>query len=213
MGYLDYSSQAKKNKCPWFFILDHSPNWAIPPTLIIAQPGENESTLGNVCPWLLNLDHSPNWAICLALNMVKPRENESSLGNGSTDHFLWKWLSYTNLQNIPFFETTHHCELQKNDCPTKWTILVDHYSEWLPRRMIVLDHFPTPDTMGIVVYGTSTIYQTIFVKKMTVHFGPFFKLEMIVHKKSWTTFRTGKWLPNLDHFPNWKMTSHISIIY
>jgi hypothetical protein len=26
--------------------LDHSPNWAIPPTLVIVQPGENESALG-----------------------------------------------------------------------------------------------------------------------------------------------------------------------
>jgi hypothetical protein len=30
--------------------LDHSPNWAIPSALIIVQPGENESALGNNCP-------------------------------------------------------------------------------------------------------------------------------------------------------------------
>jgi hypothetical protein len=61
--------------------LDHSPNWAIPPTLIIVQPEENESSLGNACPKFLNLDHSPNWAIPLALIIVQPGENESDLGN------------------------------------------------------------------------------------------------------------------------------------
>jgi hypothetical protein len=79
--------------------------------------------------------------------------------------------------------------------------------------MIVLDHSPTLATRGIIVYGTSTIYQTIFITKMTVRSGPFSELENDVRQKSRTTFRTGKELPNLDHFPNWKMTAHESIIY
>jgi hypothetical protein len=29
--------------------LDHSPNWAIPTELVIVQPREDESTLGNAC--------------------------------------------------------------------------------------------------------------------------------------------------------------------
>ena len=177
MGYLDYSSQAWKNNCPWFMSLDHSPNWAIPLALVIVQPGENESAIGNACPWLLNLDHSSNWAIPPALNKVQPGENESALGNDCPNHFLWKWLSYTNLQNGPFFEIAHNCELRKNDCPTRWTILLDHYWEWLSRRKIVLDHSPTLATRGIVVYVTSAIYRTIFITKMTVRSGLFYELE------------------------------------
>jgi hypothetical protein len=71
-------------------ILDHSPNWAIPPALIIVQARENESALGNAYPQLLNLDHSPNWAIPPSLIIVQPGENESSLGNDCPDHFLGK---------------------------------------------------------------------------------------------------------------------------
>ena len=100
---------------------------AIPPTLNKVQPGENESALGNAYPWLSNLDHSPIWAIPLALNKVKPGENESDLGSDYPYHFLRKWLSSTSLQNGPFFETSHNCELQKNDCPSRWTSLLDHY--------------------------------------------------------------------------------------
>jgi hypothetical protein len=81
--------------------LDHPPNWVIPPTLIIVQPGENKSALGNAYPQLLNLDHSPNGNHCPAPT------------------------SY----NKPFCETTHNCELRKNDCPKRRTILLDHYSE------------------------------------------------------------------------------------
>jgi hypothetical protein len=32
-------------------------------------------------------------------------------------------------------------------------------------------------TRGIVVYGTSSIHQTIFIMKMTIRSGPFFELE------------------------------------
>jgi hypothetical protein len=91
---------------------------------------------------------------------------------------------------IPFFETTHNCELRKNDFLERWTILLDHFSEWLPRRMTVLDHSPTLTTRGIVFYGTSTICRT-----MIVGFGPFSELENECSSKI------------LDHFPDWKVTS------
>jgi hypothetical protein len=29
----------------------------------------------------------------------------------------------------PFFETSHNCEIQKNDFPERQTILLDHFSE------------------------------------------------------------------------------------
>lgn len=74
------------------------------------------------------------------------------------------------------------------------TILLD-YSKWLPRRMIVLDHSPTLATRGIVVYGMSTIYWTIFVTKMIVCSRPFFELENDCP------------LEILDHFLDWKVTS------
>jgi hypothetical protein len=43
--------------------------------------------------------------------------------------------------------------------------------------MIVLEHSPTLATRRIVVYGTSTIYWTIFITKMTVRYRPFSELE------------------------------------
>ena len=160
------------------------------------QLGENESALGNACPWLLNLDHSPIWTIPSTLYNVQPGENESSLGNDYLDHFLMKWLSCTNIQNRPFFETAHNCELQNNDCPVRQTSFLDHYWEWLPRKNIVLDHSPTLATRGIVVYGTSTIYRTIFITKMTIRFGLFSELETECPSEI------------SNHFPNWKGTSH-----
>ena len=72
--------------------LDHSPNWVIPPTLVIMQPEENEFALGNAYPWLLNLNHSPNWAIPLELIIVQPGENDFSLGNDCLDHFLMEMV-------------------------------------------------------------------------------------------------------------------------
>jgi hypothetical protein len=62
--------------------------------------------------------------------------------------------------------------------------------------MIVLDHSPTLATRGIIVYGTSTIYQTIFIMKMTVRSGPFSKMENACP------------LEISNHFPNWKETAH-----
>ena len=112
MSYLDYSSQEGKNNYPDFLSLDHYPPWAIPPTLNKVQPRENESALSNAYPWLLNLDHSPPRAIPPALNKVQPGENEYALRNDYPDHFLRKWLSYTNLQNGPFPMLTtmgNHC--------------------------------------------------------------------------------------------------------
>jgi len=105
--------------------------------------------------------------------------------------------------NGPFFKTAHNHELWKNDFPERHTILLDHYSEWLSRRMTSLDHSPTLATRGINVYGTSAIYQTIFITKMNVRSGPFSELEN--ECPLWTIFRTGKWMSALDHFPNWKM--------
>jgi hypothetical protein len=61
--------------------------------------------------------------------------------------------------------------------------------------MTVLDHSPTLATRGITVYGTSTIYQTIFVTKMTVRSGPFSELENDCPSEI------------LDHFPDWKVTA------
>ena len=125
----------------------------------------------------MSLDHLPNCAISSTLIIVQPRKNDFSLGNDCLDHFLRKWISCTNLQNIPFFKTAHNCELQKNDYSMRQTIILDHYLEWLPRRMTILDHSPTLDTRGITVYGTSTIYWTIFIMKMTSRSGPFSELE------------------------------------
>ena len=134
----------------------------------------------------------------------------------------------------PFFETTHNCELRKNDYPERWTIMLDHFSEWQSRRMNVLDHSPTLATRGITIYGISTIYRTIFITKMIVRSRPFFELEnsrlseISNHFPDWKGnaqprpfsklendcpsiildhFQTRKWLPNLDHFPNWKWLS------
>ena len=161
------------------------PNWAILLALITMQLGENESSLGKAYPWLLNLNHSPNWTIPPSLITVKPRDNDSTLGNDCPDHFLSKWMSCTNLQNGPFFETAHNCELRKNDCLVRQTIVLDHYSEWLPRRMIVLDHSPTLATRGIIVYGTLTIYRTIFITKMIIWWSEIFS--------SWLTKDCIKW--------------------
>jgi hypothetical protein len=68
--------------------------------------------------------------------------------------------------------------------------MLDHFSELLPRRMIVLDHSPTLGTRGIDVYGTSTICRT-----MTFCFRAFSELEDECPSKI------------LDHFPDWKVTS------
>jgi hypothetical protein len=62
--------------------------------------------------------------------------------------------------------------------------------------MTVLDHSPTLATRGIIVYGTSTIYQTIFITKMTVRSGPFSELENACPSEI------------SNHFPNWKGTAH-----
>jgi hypothetical protein len=62
--------------------------------------------------------------------------------------------------------------------------------------MIVLDHSPTLATRGIVVYGTSSIYHTIFITKMTVRSGPFSELENACPSEI------------SSHFPNWKGTTH-----
>jgi hypothetical protein len=59
--------------------------------------------------------------------------------------------------------------------------------------MIVLDHSPTLATRGIVVYGTSTIFQTIFITKMIVYSGPFSELENDYPSEI------------LGHFPDWKV--------
>jgi hypothetical protein len=62
--------------------------------------------------------------------------------------------------------------------------------------MIVLDHSPTLDTKGIIVYGTSAIYRTIFITKMTIRSGPFFELE-----NAWP-------LEISNYFSNWKGSAH-----
>jgi hypothetical protein len=101
----------------------------------------------------------------------------------------------------PFFEIAHNCELQKNDFSKRWTILLDHYSESLPMRMIFLDHSPTLATRGILVNGTPIIYRTIFVTKMTVRSGPFSKLE-------------NDYLTEiLDHISDWKVTAQPGPFY
>ena len=130
MGYLDYSSQTRKNNLSWFLSLDHSPIQAIPPALNKVQPGENESARE-----------------CLSL-IVEPGPfaylGHSSVTKQSATWREWicprEWLSCTNLQNGPFFETTHNCELRNNDCPARRTSLLDHYWEWPSRRETVLDH-------------------------------------------------------------------------
>jgi hypothetical protein len=61
--------------------------------------------------------------------------------------------------------------------------------------MSVIDHSPTLAIRGIVVYGTSTIYHTNFVKIMIVYSGPFFELENDCLSEI------------LDHFMDWKVTS------
>jgi hypothetical protein len=64
-----------------------------------------------------------------------------------------------------------------------------------PRIMNFLDHSLTLATRGIIVYGTSLIYEAIFVKKMTFCSGPFFKLE------------NECLLEILDHFLDLKVTA------
>jgi hypothetical protein len=63
--------------------------------------------------------------------------------------------------------------------------------------MTVIDHSPALATRGIVVYGTSTIYHTIFITKMTVRSGPFSELENACS------------LEISNHFLNWKGTAHL----
>jgi hypothetical protein len=61
--------------------------------------------------------------------------------------------------------------------------------------MIFLNHSPTLATRVIIVYGTSTIYQTIFITKMIVLSEPFFELE------------NGYPSEILNHFLDWKGTA------
>jgi hypothetical protein len=67
--------------------------------------------------------------------------------------------------------------------------------------MTVLDHPPTLATRGITVYGTSIVYWTIFIMKMTVRSGPFSELENVCPSEIST------------HFLNCKGTAHESIPY
>jgi hypothetical protein len=62
--------------------------------------------------------------------------------------------------------------------------------------MTFLDHSPTLATRGITVYGTSTIYWTIFITKMIVRSEPFSELENSCPSEI------------SNHFPNWKGTAH-----
>jgi hypothetical protein len=62
--------------------------------------------------------------------------------------------------------------------------------------MIVLDDSPTLAIRGITVYGTSTIYQTIFIMKMTVRSRPFSEMENACSSEI------------SNHFLNWKGTAH-----
>jgi hypothetical protein len=62
--------------------------------------------------------------------------------------------------------------------------------------MIFLDLSPTLDTRGIIIYGTSTIYQTIFITKNIVIYGPFSELENAYPSEI------------SNHFLNWKGTAH-----
>jgi hypothetical protein len=52
---------------------------------------------------------------------------------------------------------------------------------------------PTLATRGFVVYGTSAIYQTIFITKRTDRSGPFSELENLCPSEI------------LGHFPDWKV--------
>jgi hypothetical protein len=67
--------------------------------------------------------------------------------------------------------------------------------------MIILDHSPTLDTRGINVYGTSTIYQTIFITKMIFRSGPFFEMENTYPSET------------SNQFPKWKGTAHPGPFY
>jgi hypothetical protein len=60
--------------------------------------------------------------------------------------------------------------------------------------------FPKLITREIVVYGTSTIHQTIFITKMTVLSGPFFELENACPLEISITFRTGKGIAQAGPF-------------
>jgi hypothetical protein len=62
--------------------------------------------------------------------------------------------------------------------------------------MTFLDHSSTLVTRGIIVYGTSTIYRTVFITKMTVRSGPFSEQENACP------------LEISNHFLNWKGTAH-----
>jgi hypothetical protein len=61
--------------------------------------------------------------------------------------------------------------------------------------MTILDHSPILATRGIAIYGTSAIYQTIFITKTIIHYGPFSELENNCP------------LEILDHFLDWKVTA------
>jgi hypothetical protein len=56
--------------------------------------------------------------------------------------------------------------------------------------------FPMFTTRGIVVYGTSTIHRTIFIRKMTGRSGPFSELENACPSEI------------SNHFLKWKGTAH-----
>jgi hypothetical protein len=63
--------------------------------------------------------------------------------------------------------------------------------------MNFLYHSPTLAIRGIILYGTSTIYQTIFNMKITIRSGPFSELENACSSKI------------SNQFPDWKGTAQL----
>ena len=107
----------------------------------------------------MSLDHLSNWAIRPTPIIVQLGENESALGNDCPDHFVRKWLSYTNLLHWTILRNCSQLWTLKDDFLERWTILLDHYLEWLPRRMTVLDHSSTLATWVLNLAASTVILQ------------------------------------------------------
>ena len=139
-------SLPSRNNCP-----DHSPPWAIPPTL------------------KCNLERMYNPRGMFVLHQPPKR---MILWNCSQLWTLKEWLpDEADHSTLPLLRVT----AKKNVCP---------------RPFLHTGH------KRIVVYGTSTIYRTIFITKMTVRSGTFFELENAYPSEI------------SNHFPNWKGTAH-----